>query len=131
MIKSKFVTKDDIIQEKPQQFKKFNPDYERLYIKIFDVLFFIKLDAVKEFFLNDDKTLITCNLDKKTITGQACEFLVTEYYFNNNRKPVEMSVDYSTTGRLAESAKSNNFEILFNDDESLILNMLVNNSELK
>ena len=128
MIKSKFVTKDDIIQEKPKQFKKFNPDYERLYIKILDVLFFIKLDAVKEFFLNDDKTLITCNLDKKTITGQAYEFLVTEYYFNNNRKPVEMSVDYSTTGRLAESAKSNNFEILFNDDESLILNMLVNNS---
>ena len=131
MIKSKFVTKDDIIQEKPKQFKKFNPDYERLYIKIFDVLFFIKLDAAKEFFLNDDKTLITCNLDKKTITGQAYEFLVTEYYFNNNRKPVEMSVDYSTTGRLADSAKSNNFEILFNDDESLILNMLVNNSELK
>lgn len=131
MIKSKFVTKDDIIQEKPKQFKKFNPDYERLYIKIFDVLFFIKLDAVKEFFLNDDKTLITCNLDKKTITGQAYEFLVTEYYFNNNRKPVEMSADYSTTGKLIESAKSNNFEILFNDDESLILNMLVSNSELK
>ncbi len=128
MIKSKFVTKDDIIQEKPKQFKKFNPDYERLYIKIFDVLFFIKLDATKEFFLNDDKTLITCNLDKKTITGQAYEFLVTEYYFNNNRNPVEMSVDYS---ELTESAKSNNFEILFNDDESLILNMLVNNSELK
>lgn len=128
MIKSKFVTKDDIIQEKPKQFKKFNPDYERLYIKIFDVLFFIKLDATKEFFLNDDKTLITCNLDKKTITGQAYEFLVTEYYFNNNRNPVEMSVDYS---KLTESAKSNNFEILFNDDESLILNMLVNNSELK
>lgn len=131
MIKSKFVTKDDIIQEKPKQFKRFNPDYERLYIEIFDVLFFIKLDAVKEFFLNEDKTLITCNLDKKTITGQAYEFLVTEYYFNNNRKPVEMSVDYSTTGRLVDSAKSNNFEILFNDDESLILNMLVNNSELK
>lgn len=131
MIKSKFVTRDDIIQEKPEQFKKIKTDAELLYIHLYGEIIYASKENVKEFFLNNDKTIINCKILAKDINDTVYKYIVEEYFYNNSHSNIEFSSMFnSVIGRLNYPFIGDSFEFLFLDGE-LVLNILIENSKLK
>lgn len=131
MIKSKFVTKDDILQEKPEQFKKIKADAETLYIALYGEILYVLKENVKEFFLNDNKTIINCKILTKDTDEIVYKYIVEEYFYNNNKNGIEFSTMMRPVSKKLEYQYiGNSFEFLFLDGE-LVLNILIENSKLK
>lgn len=131
MIKSKFVTRDDIIQEKPEQFKKIKIDEEFLYIYLYEEIIYVPKENVKEFFLNNDKTIINCKILAKDINDTIYKNIVEEYFYNNRSSNIEFSTMLnSAIGQLNQPIIEDYFELLFLNEE-LVLNILIENSKLK
>lgn len=131
MIKSKFVTKDDILQEKPEQFKKIKADAETLYIALYGEILYVLKENVKEFFLNDNKTIINCKILTKDTDEIVYKYIVEEYFYNNNKNGIEFSTMMRPVSKKLEYQYiGDSFELLFLDG-GLVLNILIENSKLK
>lgn len=131
MIKSRFVKENDIIQEKPKKFKKLNTEQETTHIKLFDIIFCVPTENIKEFFLNKEKTFITCQIEKERFQNNY-KYLIERYYYTVDEMQLLISLDYDTVlDRIRTFFESNDFEIILNENEDVILNTVIENTNFK
>ena len=126
MIKSKFIKENDIISLKPEQFRKF----KNLHITLYDTPISIPKENIEEFFLNNNKTIIKCKISYSD-NIELCHSYVENYFYNNKKSVIKFSYILNIqTGYPENPYTSDSFGFLFINEE-LILNILVNNSEIK
>ena len=125
MFKSKFVKETDILCEKPTKYRKLNSKYLHLYLEGPSS---IEMSNVKEFALNNDKTIISCKISDVRVS----DLLIAQYFYSAGTEELEIpfsNIIDESTGFPKEPYKSKDYEIIFENQE-VFLNVLINNSEL-
>lgn len=131
MIKSKFIVDNDIVSLKPEQFRKIKSDTEKLYISLYKRNINVSIKNIKEFFLNNDKTILNCKILKTDTNISIYNNFIENYFYNEGTSIIEFSSGMDPmTGNPSNPYIGDSFEFLFIDEE-LILNILITNSRLK
>lgn len=131
MIKSKFIVDNDIVSLKPEQFRKIKSDTEKLYISLYKRNINVSIKNIKEFFLNNDKTILNCKILKTDTNISIYNDFIENYFYNEGTSIIEFSSGMDPmTGNPLNPYIGDSFEFLFIDEE-LILNILITNSKLK
>lgn len=131
MIKSKFIVDNDIVSLKPEQFRKIKSDTEKLYISLYKRNINVSIKNIKEFFLNNDKTILNCKILKTDTNISIYNNFIENYFYNEGTSIIEFSSGMDPmTGNPSNPYIGDSFEFLFIDEE-LISNILITNSRLK
>lgn len=141
MIKSKFISSEDLVFLKPENqkyeflksLKKFNSEKLKLsYIDNYSNMHTLILEKnfIEEFFINHDKTLIKCKIPLNIKTEE--NFLQNLYQFFYLKKNFILSVSrIDNKGEMiASPINPLDYEMYFLDNDYIYINMIFNNDEL-
>ncbi|WP_443863202.1 hypothetical protein [Fusobacterium ulcerans] len=124
MIKSKFIKETDIVSSKPEgrpNLKKLNGN---IIVELFDSM--INFKEYQEYFLNRDKTFISCKLNLLNEGSLNCRTIAKEYFYSTSKESLKfsyMEADQITNPHFTTP----DYEMYFSDKE-FILNFVVDNS---
>lgn len=129
MIKTKFCQENDIISIKPTFLKLFNDIILKIEFK--DLDFSISSENTSEFFINHDRTILSCNVSLKDISTYSFSRAIKQIFYNNFDFTNKMSISTKDTNfTTMKTYKIHDFELYFIDEDNFILNLLFINENL-